>query len=269
MSLAAVPTPAPVVPDWLPLLRELTLTVPRWAATKNTDSAIAGNGDIDSAAPRADWPDVQLLFAAWAADAGAAPVIACRHVPRTLLLLALDREQGRALELDVTELQPLRGSTLFTPERLAPLLVVDERGFRRLRPGAEGLVLLLLNGLRAGGRANERALVARDVAGLLRNDPEGVRAAAGALGTARGPSLALAAAVERGGWDRRAALAIDLHAAVRSLASPRRLAERTRFRRELRRCPVLELVFRHRRELPADVDAWLARASAGHEVIHA
>jgi len=40
---------------WLDLLRRLTATSPTWLVWKNVESALDGEGDIDSAAAPADW----------------------------------------------------------------------------------------------------------------------------------------------------------------------------------------------------------------------
>lgn len=252
---------APTI-DWLPLLRELTASVPEWGVWKNADSALAGTGDVDSAAPPRCWPAIRAAFAEWASAQGLGPVVACPHVPEGLFLLALDRERGRVLELDVAGSQPLRGHALFHAGQLGPLMTIDPLGFRRLRPGAEGLLLLLLSGLRHRGRQNADGIASRGIAALLERDPEGVREAAQLLGSARRPVLRLADAVRAGGWSRTAALAVEARCA---LLSPPSLAARARYRLLRTRCPV-NAVIRGGRRLPADVDAWLDEVRAGHEV---
>ena len=71
-----------------------------------------------------------------------------------------------------------RGSTLFVLEQLQPLTMMDDRGFRRVRPGAEGLLKLVLNGSRWGGRPNMEGLHTKHVVELLEQDPEGSELAA-------------------------------------------------------------------------------------------
>ena len=249
--------------DWLPLLRELTASVPEWGVWKNADSALAGTGDVDSAAPPHCWPVIRAAFAEWAGSQGLGPVVACPHVPDGLFLLALDRERGRVLELDVAGSQPLRGHSLFHADQLGPLMVIDPLGFRRLRPGAEGLLLLLLTGLRHGGRQNTERIASRGIVALLESDPGGVRAAARLLGSARRPVLRLADAVCAGGWSRTAALTVEARC---SLLSPPSWAARARYRLGWARCPV-NAVIRGGRRLPADVDAWLDEVRVGHELI--
>ena len=252
-------------PDLTMLLRALTAAAPGWGVWKNADAALAGFGDVDSAAPRSEWPAIEATFAEWARAQGLGPVVACPHVPDGLFLLALDQAARAFVELDVAGSQPLRGHALFRAGSLAPLMQLDPRGFRRLRPGAEGLVLLLLSGLRHFGRPNPERLAARRIPELLALDPEGVREAARLLGVAGPAALALADAVRAGRWHRGAALAVELRGAV---LSPPSLPARARYRLVWTRCPV-NVAIRGGRRLPADVDGWLATVAEDrrHRVI--
>lgn len=254
--------------DWLPLLRRLTAEVPSWGIWKNVDAALAGSGDVDSAAPESRWPAITEAFVAWAAERGLGPVIACTHPPHTLFLVAIDRERGTFEELDVLARKYFRGSTLFHAADLATLFELDGRGFRRIRPGAEGLILLVQNGARWGGRPDRSGLARRPIAELVSRDHEGVRMAARAFGLPEGPAAAAADAVASGGWDRRAVLALEAASLRHALREPRIILRRAWFRGISKRaCPVLASVFGAERRIEGDVDAWLRRAGAGHRVI--
>jgi hypothetical protein len=260
---------APVAVDreplWLPLLRRLTDVSSEWVVWKNVESAVTGVGDIDSAAPRADWPRLTDAFHAWADEHALGPVIVCPHAPNLLHLVALD---GPApfFEVDLVARKVFLGSTLFVPSDLAPLTELDARGFRRTRSGAEGLIKLVNNGARRDGRANEEGLAAKHIPELLARDPRGVRDAARLLfGPARAPVLDLVHAVLNGSWDRRAMLNVQAWFLLRAVAEPASVAARVQFRRNRVRCPVLTAVFAGRR-VPGDRVAWLDEVAREHEV---
>lgn len=270
MIRAAGPAPAAFGDDgaapWLPLLRRLTRLSPGWVVWKNADAALAGHGDVDAAAPVADWEPIVREFRAWAAESGLGPVIECRHPPRTLFLLAVDRDRRELVELDVLARKYFRGWTLFRAEDLPPLAVEDPRGFRVLRPGAQALIQLAGN-LRWGARPDGPGLRRRGVSELLASDREGAVEAARAFGLpARAAAMGLEAAAG-GEGGRRALLALEASAVARALTEPGILARRIRFRLwTRRRCPALRAVFEEDRHLPADVDAWVARVGRTHRV---
>ncbi|MFN2490196.1 MAG: hypothetical protein ABR529_10765 [Actinomycetota bacterium] len=252
---------------WLPLLAHLTERFPRWGLWKNADRALAGHGDFDSTAPLEDWDAILAEFHAWAAGRGYGPVAACSHVAGVLFLIALDEKASTFLELDVNARKYFRGWTLFRPENLAPLMEIDERGFRRVRPGAEGVILLTQNGLRWGGRPDPAGLARKRVAELLRADPEGVRAAARLFGPTSGALVAAAEGVAAGGWNRRAMLTVEAWAVLRALAAPHILATRLSAKRVKKRCPVLRAIFADGRRTPRDVGAWLSAVAEEHPVL--
>lgn len=265
-------TEAPAVdlaPMWVPLLRRLTETLPAWGLWKNADAALGGHGDFDSTAPSSDWGAITAAFQEWSEAHGFAPATACHHVPGVLFLVAVDRDKGRLVELDVNARKYFRGWTMFRPEGLAGLMEIDERGFRRVRPGAEAVILLTQNGMRWGGRADPAGLRRKRVAELLRSDPEGVAAAARLFGPARGALAHLAARVERGRWSHPAALAVEAYAVARAVAAPGVLVTRLWAKRVKRRCPVLISIFSNERRVPADVDGWVAAVARDHVVLEA
>ncbi|MFN2521436.1 MAG: hypothetical protein ABR525_10375 [Candidatus Limnocylindria bacterium] len=253
---------------WLPLMRSLTAVTRSWLVWKNADAALAGIGDIDSAAMKAEWPEISTAFRAWAAEERLLPTTVCPHIPGGLNLLALPADSGSILELGVKETKVFRGSILFRTEDLLPLAELDARGFRRLRPGAEGVFKLVLNGARPGGRADEAGLAAKDVRRLLRLDPEGARLAAPLFGPAAPSALAAASAAAAGGWDRRAMMALETWAILRGPRHPRLLARRAWFRlRGSRSCPIVRALLGDHRRIPGDRPRWLAEVRREH-VLH-
>jgi hypothetical protein len=249
---------------WTPLLQRLTDRFPSWGIWKNADTALAGSGDIDSTAPSEDWPGIVDEFQAWATDRGFGPVTACDHVHGVLFLIALDAPNLTFLELDVNARKYFRGWTLFRPEDLQPVMEMDDRGFRRVRKGAEGVILLLQNGSKWGGRAHHAGLKKRSVGTFLRDDPDGVRMFAELFGPARGAMTRVSEAVARGAWDRPAMLKVEGWSVFRALAEPRVVLWRLRSRPIKKRCPVLRAIFTDDRRIPADVDGWLASVEIHH-----
>ena len=253
--------------QWLPLVRELTESFPRWTIWKNADAAFAGFGDVDSAAPMDDWSGIAEAFRRWAEAGGLGPVIECRHPPKTMFLLAVDSSTSSLVELDVLGRKYFRGRTLFRAEDLPSLGVVDPRGFRCLRPGAQGLILLLTNGTRWGGRADPAGLRKRRIPELLGSDLAGCLEAARAF---RLPGRAVERAVRSlldGGWDRRSFLEVEAAVLAGALFDPGILWRRVRFRLVSKRaCPVLRTVFYDDRRIHGDLDAWLREVERTHAV---
>lgn len=251
---------------WTPLLQRLTELSPTWGIWKNADTALSGSGDIDSTAPRDDWAAIVGEFRRWADERGFGPVTACDHVHGVLFIIALDAPNLTFLELDVNARKYFRGWTLFRPEDLSPVMEMDDRGFRRVRRGAEGVILLLQNGSRWGGRPHPAGLRKRAVASFLRDDPGGVREFAELFGPARGAMVRAASAVARGGWDRAAMLTVEGWSILRALAEPRVVMWRLRSRPIKKRCPVLRAIFTDDRRIPTDVDGWLASVAEQHPI---
>lgn len=250
---------------WLPLLRRLTDRFADWSVWKNIDSALTGFGDVDSLAPAARWPAIEGEFRAWAEAHGLTHVIVCRHIPQGPHLLAFGPRTRHLLQLDIKNRATFRGSTLVDVPRLLDASRVDDRGIRRVRPGAEGVIKLVSNGLRPGGRASVEGLARKRVAELLARDPEGVGQAAAWFGPAAGALRTLADAVIDGRWDRRAALIVEGWALLRGLAEPRTVASRIWFTRYTRpRCPVIMTIRRDNRRIPDDVEGWLDAVRATH-----
>jgi hypothetical protein len=250
-------------PPWVPLLRRLTELSPTWAVWKNADRAISISGDIDSVSPPADRAVLLQEFLRWASANGMGPVFACHHLPGSVLGVAL-RDRRELVELQLCERAVFRGSTLFTARELVPLMMMDPREFRRLRPGSEGLLLLFHNALRRGGRASTHGEKAHRLLELMREDPEGMEEATAIFGAARVSARKVALAALDGSWDRRSALQVERWALARGMLDvPLFLARAVYRARGSRHCPVLPALRRGRR-LDGDVDAWLTRAIRTH-----
>jgi hypothetical protein len=253
---------------WLPLLRELTDKYPGWAVWKNVDSALAGTGDVDSLAPPSDWPAIEQTFLDWVSRSGLGPAVICRHIPQGPHFITFEPGSPYIVQLDVKERGTFRGSTLIDAWTLLPLTEVSEAGVRLVRPGAEGVIKLCMNGVRKGGRPNWEGLRTKRVAELLASDPEGVEAAAMWLGRARGALVRGAAAVVDGGWDRKAMLTVEAWAAVRGLKEPRVATSRWWFLRvTAKRCIVIDLIRSHDRRIDGDLESWIATVAPDHEII--
>ena len=252
---------------WLPLLRRLTDASPSWVVWKNVDAALTGTGDIDAAAPESDWPIIEQEFRRWAAEHALGPVVVCHHIPGGLNLVAVPPTMTTLLEVGVKARRIWRGATLFVLDDLKPLMVLDARGFRRIRPGAEGVFKLLLNGTRWDGSPNRDSLRIKRVSELLREDPVGVRMAAELFGPARDTVVRAAQRAAVGEWDRRAILAVEGWALLRALRSPVVAAKRVRFRlRAKTTCPVISTLLRDHRRIPDDRETWLRLVAASHPV---
>lgn len=252
---------------WLPLLQRLTEVCPGWGIWKNADACFSGSGDMDSAAPEKDWDVIVTEFRHWAARNGLGPVTTCRHVHGVLFILALDPGSSTFVELDVNAKKYFRGWTMFRSEQLVPLMEIDQRGFRRLRPGAEGIMLLLGNGTKWGGRPNPAGLQRKRIPEILLRDPEGISATASCLfGPAANALTRAAGRAAVGKWDRRAMLEVEAWALSQALAEPRVLWSRLRAKPVKKTCPVLGSIFVDHRRQPPNLDSWLNRVRLAHPV---
>jgi hypothetical protein len=254
---------------WLPLLRTLTDVSSDWTVWKNVDSALTGGGDIDSIAPGEDWAAIQSAFHAWAREHGLGPVIPCPHAPFLLHLVALDPAAPNETfyELDVNRRKVFLGSTLFRPQDLRPLADVGDQGFRRLRPGAEGLLKLVQNGTKRGGRIDPDGLRIKRIPQLLQEDWDGVEMTARLFKQAEGAVLQGARAVVKGQWDRKAMLRTEAWCLARATMEPDAVLARVRFRFNKKKCPVLRAVFEKKRLVGPDTRPWLEEVAQTHEVL--
>jgi hypothetical protein len=252
-------------PPWVPLLVKLTEISPAWGVWKNADRAISVSGDIDSVSLPADRELLLGEFRRWASANRMEPIFTCHHLPGSVLGVAL-RDRRELVELQLCEQAMFRGSTLFTARELRPLMMMDGRGFRRLRPGSEGLLLLFFNATRRGGHASTIGEKARRALGLMREDPEGMEAATAIFGPLREDARRVALAALDDSWDRRSALRVEVWALARGMQDVQLLLARAVYRaRGGRYCPLLPVLRRGRRLPEGDVDAWLGRAIRTHK----
>ena len=252
---------------WIPLLQGLTRAAPGWTVWKNVDSALHGEGDVDAAAPRHQWPILQRIFRGWAQEAGLSPVVICRHIPGGINMVALPDNNEPFFELGMKDRRIWRGATLFRAPDLEGLLELDPRGFRTVRPGAEGLFKLLLNGVTRGGAPDHAALVKKGVADLLRKDPDGVTLAARLLGPVRAAGIAAAEAVTEGRWDRRAAALIEAWFLTKAVTQPHVSLPRAYFKlRGRNQCPVVSAILSENRRVDGEPIEWARSVSREHVV---
>jgi len=211
---------------WLPLLRQLTQDAPSLVVWKNASRTLGGEGDLDVVAAPPDWPVIADLFVRWADGQGLTPAL-CDHVPNSLFLRA-EGSDLPAFELDVKSRGTFRRSVLFEAPDLGSLVEWDPLGFRRLRPGAEGLLKLLLNGVSRRGTPKWERVAREDICRLVAADPEGAAAAASLFGWAAWAARNVARAVATGGWSRSSMLVLQAWAARNALRHPTILTRRIR-----------------------------------------
>jgi hypothetical protein len=216
---------------------------------------------VDSVASEEDWPVVVREFRNWAREEGIGPVIQCRHFSGLLILVACAGERPtRLLQLDVYSRHLFRGAPVVTADELVPLTGLEEQGYRRLRPGAEAL-LLLLRRLPRGGRALSLAARA-PILELLATDPAGAAELAALFGF---PPSALRT-LQAGGWDRRSSLAFELRVASRLLLRPTQLRACIALDyRRLRGCSLVESLEQGRR-VEGDRSEWLSLIARTHRI---
>jgi len=231
------------------------------------ESGLAGTGDVDFVAPQANWPTLEKVFREWTKEQGLGPVLVCRHLPDTMFLVAVDRTRSCFLQLDVRSRLTFRGSTLCLPGDLEGVFELDKGGFRRLRPGAEGLLKLVVSGIAPGGRPKRKTLARERVSELLSVDPDGVRIAAELCGPARRAALSGAMATINGKWSRPSMALVEAWFLAKGVAEPRTFLGRVRARRAKAKCPLIQTSITHSRRIPVDVDEWLARIEADHSVL--
>lgn len=256
---------------WIPLLHRLSSSSKNQAVLKNIEAGLSGEGDVDFIAPRVEWEGIRILFESWAKEMGLGPVIACRHVPSALFLLAVDRSVPDFLQLDVRDRITFRGATVFESSDAAHLMEMDARGFRRLRPGAEGLFKLVVNATGPTGRPKPRILEKENVIDLLRSDPEGVLSAASSIFARVEESVLTGArAAIEGSWKRRAMATVEAWYVLKILGDPRTAGLRLRARRAKNECEVMRTSLGSARRIPGDVDLWLEEVarSRRHRVSH-
>jgi hypothetical protein len=260
---------SPASPDgeiYLPLMQRLTKISPNWGLWKNADRALAGHGDVDSVAPTREWDGIVSEVRQWAVEHGLGPVAVCKEIPTVMIVIAVDKSGRTFFELDVQARKYWRGWTMFRARDLLPLFHLDERGFREVRPGVEGMIIFVQNGTRWGGRPNMGGTKIEKALELLREDPEGVNQGARLFGPARKPLLSAIDAALEGRWDRASMLLVEGRSIVGAFLGPHLLAGRVKARLVKKRCPLLVSIFSKERQLPDDVDRWVDDVAAKHPV---
>jgi hypothetical protein len=253
---------------WIDLLRASTDAAPTWLVYKNVESALTGTGDIDAVASSHDFAVLSAVVLSWAERFQLWPVFMCNHFPAGPNFVAVPPGELALWEFSVKERKVYRGGPLLSAAELLPMAQLDDRGFRRLRPGAEGVLKLLTNGTRWGGRQDAEGLMTKDIRKLLAGDPAGVAEAASMYGTAQPAVRRLASAVIAGQWDPGAALLIEGRQLLIAASRPRQTGRRLWYRSVgERRCPLIEIVHHHGRRIPPDRERWLRYVSETH-IVH-
>jgi hypothetical protein len=253
---------------WIDLLRAATDAAPTWLVYKNVESALTGTGDIDAVASSHDFPAISTVVLSWAERFQLWPVFVCNHFPAGPNFVAVPPGELALWEFSVKERKVFRGGPLLSAAELLPMAQADDRGFRRLRPGAEGVLKLLTNGTRWAGRRNAEGLAAKEIRQLLARDPEGVAQAAGMYGSAELAVRGLASAVVAGQWNAGAALFVEGRQLLVAASRPRQTVRRAWYRSVgERRCPLIEVIHHHGRRIPPDRERWLHQVSDTH-IIH-
>jgi hypothetical protein len=219
---------------------------------------------MDSAAPASAWNDITDVFAAWASYGHLGPVVVCDHFPGVRFLITNVSSGVPFTELDVCHIQQFRGAALFTATQLGPLHRMDDRGFRRLLPGAEGTLVLLLKHCRLFGRMG---MPSPDLRSMLQDEAE-LHLTATTLNIPPKALQRLARQVVLGDWSRYDALIIQASQLMRIPRDPRLTRDRIRLRAHgIVRCRVMQSVLREHRVVD-NPTAWWSAVRSDHVVLN-
>jgi hypothetical protein len=200
------------------LVVRVCAAAPSVVAWKNIDQALGGTGDIDLIASASDRQAIEDAARAWIAERTDTLPHVCRHVPGAVVIAS--KVGGHLVMLDIKFRATWRGGHAITPRAALALSSVGTDGIRRIRPGAEALLTVVLNGIEPGGRMREGRLNPARVAALIGEDPEGLARAARALGPAAGSARRLVEAFARGGWSRAGSMVVQAVLVVRAMLHP-------------------------------------------------
>lgn len=90
------------------------------------------------------------------------------------------------------------------------------------------------------------------------------------LGDAGPDTVKVVSACLAGGWDRRAAVRVEIRFLLRAASHPRAILPALRFKFwTLRRCPVFVVMGKPGRRAPDDFEGWLEDVERTHEVVRA
>lgn len=206
----------PVSECWLSLLGRLTESSRHAVVWKNAEGTLRGVGDLDVLAPAEDWDAIVEEFQRWSDEQRLEIVRVSRD--QSMRLLAIEPGRSQRFELHVKEWIRFRRARLWHPVQLASLVQWDERGFRRLRAGAEGLLKLVLKATSRSGARRPAQIGKEGIAALMQQDWAGVRETARFFGAAERPVLASARSFISGGWNRPASLCVQGWTVLKALA---------------------------------------------------
>jgi hypothetical protein len=244
-------TAADVLPDRLDLLCRLTSSTPTWTLVKGASSALNGRGDIDGAAPTDDWDRVSNACLAWAAETGRGPVLACDHIPGSLVLAVVEPATKQIVQVDVLDHRQVHGTTVLrATDFLSATLERD--GYRRLSPGAEAVARVVLDEFRPGAPAIAVGSLA-ELRALLLDDPDGARALSNRLAPRFQASIR---AVAAGTWPRASLLAAEVACLLEGLRRPLPLVARMVAAPGRRACPLLKALA-NERTVAGDLGDWI------------
>jgi hypothetical protein len=223
--------------DRLDLLRRLTAASQHWALFKS-------GGDIDSFAPRSDWPALTEAVSEWARATGRGPVLTCGHIEGTLVVVAVEPGAPVLLEqVDLIDHRLLHGTALIRAAELTADATVVAEGYRRVAPWAEGVARLLLDDWSIRRPPDE------SITALLHDAPATLD-----------PRLR---AIARGSSPRRQVAWLELRTFAAALARPVAAVRRGVAAPARRHCPILRAL-RAGRRVGGDLDTWLAEVERAH-----
>ena len=250
--------------QWRDLLARIASKESPAVVWKNVEAGLSGEGDVDVMAPRSAWEAIERSFRRWATDHNLGAVAVCRHIPGTMYLIAVNPLERMFLQLDVKDRATYRGATVFEPGDLHDVSQEDARGFRRLRPGAEGLFKLVINGISSGGHPDSKNLSKERVVELLSADEEGYRRAAALLGSVGKAAAKGAEAAAAGGWDRGAMARVAAYYLAKAATEPQVAFTRVVAKRAKKTCPIIKQSLRAGRRVPEDVGGWVDLVAETH-----
>lgn len=255
--------------NWAPILEDLSNAVGDWTIFKHLESALTGDGDIDSAVPRSSWDHAtEALRNSLASASSATHVLWCEHVPEVRLCFILDPKQLPIVrEVDFAASCSFFGATWGWAEAMVPLSTVGGAGYRQLGAGAQSIVEVTLYGIDRLGRSKLDETRARRIRSGMRADLRGAETATTQLLPTKLSSAALdlAQSVADGGWDRRAAVYMLQSALMISLRKPSPALARLRFKAR-DHCSLFQLAISGRRTVVSHSE-FVSHFGSGHRVV--
>ena len=249
---------------WASLLRQLDAMAPAIGVWKNADEALDGYGDVDYFAPTGLWPEIADAFRSWSETHGYEYLPPCPHKPWTMYLLAVDRERGRLMQLDVRDRLTLAGAEIIDANGLGRLLEATPDGFKTLRRGAQATVKLLTKCIDGQGRLDRGCLDDESVTSGIHADPVGALEAVQRLRHGRPAVNRLVASIAAGRPDPAEARSLLRRLRAASLLRPGTLAAIAAHRLRKRTCPTLKWILSEGQRLPERPDDWIGEVREAH-----